>query len=99
MTTRRLGIFILLTQGAWLTTIVSLQAENTAKQNDLTTPEMTTGKPAAGKRVRCTTPEYQDTEVHHALYLPTNWKPNSTYPVIVEYTGNRAPKYNSTGKV
>ncbi|MBT8044233.1 MAG: hypothetical protein KJO79_04720, partial [Verrucomicrobiae bacterium] len=78
---------------------VSLYADTSPPKNDLVTPVMTTGQPAAGQRVRQVAPEYTGTEVYHALYLPTNWKPGGSYPVIVEYTGNRAPKYNSTGEV
>ncbi len=66
---------------------------------DLVTPPMTDDAPAAGLRVRQVAPEYQGTEVYHALYLPIDWKPGRTYPVIVEYTGNRAPFCNSTGEV
>jgi hypothetical protein len=39
------------------------------------------------------------TEVYHALYLPTNWNPGGSYPVIVEYTGNLHPPSGSTGEV
>jgi hypothetical protein len=49
---------------------------------------MTTGAPAAGARVRQTTQGWEDTEVHHALYLPTNWKPGGRFPVLFEYAGN-----------
>lgn len=66
---------------------------------ELTTPVMTNESPGAGKRVRQTAPEYRGTGVHHALYLPTNWKRNSRFPVIVEYTGNQWAPGNSTGKV
>lgn len=55
---------------------------------DLVTPQLTPGPPAAGMRVRQTIEGYADTEVHHALYLPTNWRPLRRYPVIVEYAGN-----------
>lgn len=56
---------------------------------DLATPPMIEGvPPAAGRRVRQTTAGYQDTAVHHALYLPLNWQPRRSYPVIVEYAGN-----------
>ena len=58
---------------------------------DLVTPVMTDESPAAGKRVRQVAPEYKGTEVYHALYLPVDWKPGGTYPVIVEYTGNKFP--------
>jgi len=62
-------------------------------------PVMMDGQPAPGRRVRQVAPEYAGTEVHHSLYLPTNWKPAQTYPVLVEYTGNRWPVSGSTGKV
>ncbi len=55
---------------------------------DLTTPTVTEGAPAAGKRVRQSIPEWQGTAVHHALYLPSDWRPGRLYPVIVEYAGN-----------
>jgi hypothetical protein len=55
---------------------------------DLETPPMVSAAPAAGLRVRQTAPGYEDTEVHHALYLPTNWQPHRLHPVIVEYAGN-----------
>jgi len=44
--------------------------------------------PAPGKRVRQTLPAYAGTEVHHTLWLPTDWTPRRRYPVIVEYAGN-----------
>ena len=66
---------------------------------DLTTPVMTTGEPGPGKRVRQVAPEYQGTDVYHALYLPVDWKPGGKYPVIVEYTGNKWPPCKSTGEV
>ena len=52
-------------------------------------PIMTEGRPAAGKFVKQVAPEYQGTEVYHALYLPTDWVAGKLYPVIVEYAGNR----------
>jgi len=55
---------------------------------DLTPPPVTLDEPAAGKRVRQTTPGWEKTEVHHALYLPRDWKPGGKFPVIVEYAGN-----------
>jgi len=57
---------------------------------DLTVPAMTTGAPAAGRRVRMTLDAYRGTEVHHALYLPTDWRADRRFPVIVEYAGNGA---------
>jgi len=55
---------------------------------DLEPPGMTTGPPAAGRRVRATLAAYRNTEVYYALYLPPDWKPGRRYPVIVEYAGN-----------
>ena len=55
---------------------------------DLTTPAMTEGRAAPGLRVRETTPGWEGTAVHHALYLPRNWREGSSYPVIFEYGGN-----------
>ncbi len=65
----------------------------------LITPTMTADPPAPGRRVRQTTPEYEGTEVHHSLYLPTDWTPQGKYPVLIEYTGNQWPASGSTGKV
>ncbi|MEI9892424.1 MAG: hypothetical protein WDN28_00475 [Chthoniobacter sp.] len=70
---------------------------------DLTVPEMTTGAPEAGKRVRFTTAGWEATEVYGALYLPVDWKPAGRFPVIVEWAGNgdfhNAFGDVSTGKV
>jgi hypothetical protein len=66
---------------------------------DLVTPPMTRGEPGPGRRVRQIAPEYAGTEVHHALYLPVDWKPGRIFPVLVEYTGNHSPRHGSTGRV
>ncbi|SVD49707.1 uncharacterized protein METZ01_LOCUS402561, partial [marine metagenome] len=66
---------------------------------DLVTPVMTEEAPAPGKRVRQVAPEYEGTQVYHTLYLPTDWQKGKTYPVLVEYTGNKAPFCGSTGEV
>jgi len=55
---------------------------------DLQVPAMTDTAPAAGQRVRQTTSGWETTNVHHALYLPANWKPGAKFPVLVEYAGN-----------
>ena len=65
---------------------------------ELVTPAMTDEEPAPGRRVRQTAPEYEGTDVHHSLYLPTDWTPDTKHPVLVEYTGNRAPTLGSTGR-
>ena len=57
---------------------------------DLTVPAATSEAPAAGRRVRMTLPSYAGTEVHHTLYLPTDWRADKRFPVIVEYAGNGA---------
>jgi len=56
---------------------------------DLRPPAVEAGAPAPGKRVRMVVSAYGKTDVHHALYLPTDWKKGRRYPVIVEYAGNR----------
>ncbi|MCL5269774.1 MAG: hypothetical protein M1457_04300, partial [bacterium] len=33
--------------------------------------------------------EYADTQIHHLLYLPTDWRRGRRWPVIVEYAGNK----------
>lgn len=55
---------------------------------DLQVPGMGIGAPAPGRRVKQTTPGWQTSQVHHALYLPENWKPGGKYPVLVEFAGN-----------
>ncbi len=62
--------------------------EITSLPPDLEVPAMTAGPPAAGRRVRRTTEGWGNTAVHHALYLPRNWKPGGKFPVLVEYQGN-----------
>lgn len=70
---------------------------------DLSVVKMTEGEPAPGKRVRQVLPKYAKTQVHHSLYLPTDWEPGKKYPVFVEYAGNGPYKNKygdiSTGKV
>ncbi len=55
---------------------------------DLVVPALTSGKPAAGMRVRETLAPWRDTGVHHVIYLPTDWKLGRKYPVLVELAGN-----------
>lgn len=64
---------------------------------DLSTPAMEAYRPpAAGHRVRVVGAGYEDTDVHHCLYLPTDWNAAGKYPVIVEYSGN-GPYHNQIG--
>jgi hypothetical protein len=55
---------------------------------DLTVPAVTEESPSPGRRVRQTTPGWEKTKVHHLLYLPNDWQPGKSYPVIIEYPGN-----------
>jgi hypothetical protein len=55
---------------------------------DLTVPALTDGAPAPGKRVKHWLPEHKGTQLYHVLYLPTDWKADAKFPVIVEYAGN-----------
>jgi hypothetical protein len=48
---------------------------------------MMKAEPAAGQRVRRNLPQY-DSNVYYSLYLPFDWQPGESYPVIVEYAGN-----------
>ncbi|MHC4994122.1 MAG: hypothetical protein ACYTGQ_03620 [Planctomycetota bacterium] len=56
--------------------------------NDLTVPETIDAPPAPGLRVRQALPGYEDTDIRHTLYLPRDWRPGRSYPLIVEYPGN-----------
>lgn len=56
---------------------------------DLFLPLVGDGEPAPGKRVRRVLAEYAGTGIHHLLYLPGNWEPGKSWPVIFEYPGNR----------
>jgi hypothetical protein len=55
---------------------------------DLSVPRMELAEPAPGKRVRLTLPGYEKTEIFYSLYLPTDWRADRHFPVIVEYQGN-----------
>lgn len=56
--------------------------------NDLCVPAVTTGAPRAGIRVWQKLTGYEDWDVAHAIYLPTDWQPDKRYPVLFEYPGN-----------
>ena len=55
---------------------------------DLTVPKPVQGDAAAGTRVAAVTPGWEGTDVRHVLYLPRDWLPGKSYPVLVEYPGN-----------
>ena len=91
----RLFIFILLS--GWPAIIQS-------DKSDLQLPTLENGLASHGKRVAIVPPEYEGTGVHHILYLPNDWesdwkKNGRSWPVIIEYTGNRFPASGSTGEV
>ncbi|MFK7766808.1 MAG: hypothetical protein AB8B55_06265 [Mariniblastus sp.] len=67
---------------------------------DLKLPQLSEGQPAAGKKVSITPKEYENTNVFHTLYLPSDWKAaGERLPIIFEYTGNFFPASGSTGQV
>jgi hypothetical protein len=67
--------------------------------DELARPALVDEPPAPGKFVRVTPTEYAGSDVHHGLYLPTDWRPDGKYPVIVEYAPNQAPAFGTTGAV
>lgn len=56
--------------------------------SDLIVPSVTNDAPQAGRRFRQANRGYETWNLHHVVYLPTDWKPGRKYPVIVEYPGN-----------
>ena len=85
---------------AWLLVIVTISARVSvadvyveAIPADLVVPPATQGEPTPGTRVRQFNRGYERSDVYHLLYLPTDWQEGKTYPVIVEYAGN---KYKSS---
>lgn len=71
-------------------------AQIRAIPQDLMPPPMTETVPGPGRRVKGIAREYRGTDVHHTLYLPTDWQPGKRFPVIVEYAGN-GPYSNEHG--
>ena len=65
---------------------------------DLEVPVMVIGAPEAGKRVRAVTTGWEETEVHHSLWLPPEWTATTRWPVVVELAGNGGYK-NKYGDV
>lgn len=73
-------------------------------RKDLQLPVLENALASPGKRVAVVPAEYHGTDVHHLLYLPPDWDPKwskkgRTWPVIIEYTGNRFPTSGSSGEV
>jgi len=65
---------------------------------DLFVPKLTVGDPAPGTRVKQQLPARKDDAAHHVLYLPTDWKPQGHWPVLVELAGN-GPYRNRFGDI
>ena len=83
------GIAITAALTSWVVAQSEGQAVNLRDlKSDLVVPAASDGKPAPGKRVRQVNPGYEAWAVYHLLYLPTDWKSERKYPVIVEYPGN-----------
>ena len=73
-------------------------------KRNLQLPPLEIGEASAGKRVTIVPTEYEGTGVHHILYLPSDWdkvwrKKGRSWPVIIEYTGNKYPTSGSSGEV
>lgn len=78
---------------ALLATMLAAGAEPALRElssvpEDLVVPEVVSGPPAPGRRVRLAAPGFEDTAAHHTLHLPADWKPGGRYPVLFEYPGN-----------
>lgn len=58
------------------------------QKSDLVAPKAVREEPAAGTRVFQANTGFEEWDLRHTLYLPTDWKPGKSYPVIVEFPGN-----------
>ena len=66
-------------------------AENNLNQVQAlwTVPEISHGVPAPGKRFLLQLEESKGADdLYHLLYLPTDWRPDASWPLVVEYPGN-----------
>lgn len=54
----------------------------------LEVPSIEDGPPAPGRRVRHRLAGDEQTGISSVLFLPEDWEPGRTFPVIVEYPGN-----------
>lgn len=63
-------------------------------------PDMDSGPPAPGRRVRYHLEGHEASGIYAALYLPEDWRADGHFPVIVEYPGNifYTPGCYSTGR-
>jgi hypothetical protein len=97
------GVLGLLTLLLFSSVVVSLIAQEPQRQlelksikPDLVVPAMKEAPPAPGLRVKQQLPVHRGSKLYHALYLPTNWSKDRSWPVIVEYPGN-GPYANQLG--
>ena len=68
-----------------LSTLVAVAAPDIRSfQPDLILPALSVGKPAAGVRVKQAHPAWAKTSAYHTLYLPKDWCPGKSYPVLIE---------------
>lgn len=56
---------------------------------DLQVPPIIDAIPTQGKRVYVFASSNKENGVYHCLYLPTDWKPSQSYPLLVEFGGNQ----------
>jgi hypothetical protein len=83
----------------FLSTFEVQSKSQNAQLHDLVTPIMIESEPSPGKRVRQVALEYKGTQVYHSLYLPIDWQEGKSFPVLIEYTGNKFVPSGSTGEV
>ncbi len=73
-------------------TFLFLSADAQSNLNEIAAmfevPQMVADVPSPGKRVKQLTSGWETSSVYHALYLPTDWKTDRLWPVLVEYPGN-----------
>lgn len=75
-------------------------AQTTMPRQLASLPEIIEGKAVAGKITSETLAAYKGTAVHHSIYLPRDYHiSGSSFPIIVELTGNKWAPCGSTGKV
>ena len=58
-------------------------------ERDLQVPSISDMKPAAGRRVFVFNSNKKENGLYHCLYLPNDWNPSHTYPLLVEFGGNQ----------
>ncbi len=82
--------------------LVPTEATQTADRDvstvvpDLVIPPLFDGPPTTGRRVVHRIPDEASEQVYHTVYLPTDWREDRRYPVIVDLAGN-GPYQNALG--